>query len=92
MNFQKRNIETEDDWSGLSNVQEYEYFHILGTNQNYNAIKDQDLLLEFVLRLDSETMDITRSAYPLTDLFGDIGGVLQIITIVMALLLASYSE
>ena len=28
----------------------------------------------------------------LTDLFGDIGGVLQIFTIVMALLLAGYSE
>jgi hypothetical protein len=37
-------------------------------------------------------MNITRSAYLLTDLFGDIGGILQIITIVMALLLAGYSE
>ena len=37
-------------------------------------------------------MNITRSAYLLTDLFGDMGGILQIITLVMALLLAGYSE
>ena len=37
-------------------------------------------------------MSITRTAYILTDLFGDIGGILQIITLAMALLLAGYSE
>ena len=50
------------------------------------------MLLKIMFALDNEKMNIKRTAYVLTDLFGDLGGILQIITIVMALLLASYSE
>ena len=61
-------------------------------NQNYDIIEDPNVIVKVEFDLESEKMNIERTAYKLTDLSGDIGGIYSGITIVMALLLGSYSE
>ena len=71
-----KNIETADDWSGISSSKEYQYIDVLGVKQQYDFSNDSNLLLKVRLSLDTEMMNITRTAYVLTDLFGEIGGIL----------------
>jgi len=71
-----KNIETADDWLGISSPKEYQYIDVLSVKQQFEVSYDPNLLLQVRFTLDTEMTNITRTAYVLTDLFGDIGGIL----------------
>ena len=48
--------------------------------------------MKFTFSLDTEKLDIIRDSYNLTDVFSEIGGILKIITLVISILLSSYSK
>ena len=71
-----RSIETDDNWSGIGFPKEYQYIDVLGMKQQFKTSPDPNLITQVRFSLDTEKMNISRTAYKLTDLFGDIGGIL----------------
>jgi hypothetical protein len=63
VNIQRRFIETEDDWSGITPSSEYEFIDVLGVKQQFKVSKDPNLLLQVRFALEVEKMNITRTAY-----------------------------
>jgi hypothetical protein len=92
-NIQKNFITTHDFWVPVGPNYDGTFFKIARlVNRNYNKEKFPGELLRISLYLQEEAIFFEREVYNLLDLVGDMGGVIQVITIVFGIILYPIAE
>ena len=93
MNLRENSVETEDSFLslGFNGQNEYTFFDVNDKSITEKPYTD-NIYFSAEVFIDETVIYHSRSIYGLLDLFGDIGGVLQVLQIFLAFFIVPYNE
>jgi hypothetical protein len=89
---ERNEISTNDDWLEISPSKDYSFLGMKGIKQMHYLGTEPDLLFRASVVQSQEKVYFSRDCYNIIDLCGDVGGVLQILLVVLAAILSNFSE
>lgn len=92
--LRQNEVKTDDSFLplGFNGENSYTFWDIENIQLSDRPRRASDIFFEMEVYLDPQIIYHSRTVYSFFDVLGDVGGVLQILSTVIAFILSSYSE